>query len=284
MRRGAGIPGGRGPIPGRMASVLCLFLALGCARGGGPLPPGPGGPTGLEALPPSRPGPLAPEAAASYTVVGDSIAGDPGLEALVAPFRARMGEEIRQVIGEAEVPLAKALPEGTLGNFATDAMLWAARRATTEPVHMALTNNGGLRVPIAPGPITVGQMFELMPFENMLSVLTLSGAQVQELADELAGRRGEPIAGFSFRIVNSGEDRVARDLRVGGAPLDTLAEYRLVTNDYLANGGESLGPFLDPVGREDLPILLRDAFIAYVRERGVIRAEIEGRIRGGIGR
>jgi 2',3'-cyclic-nucleotide 2'-phosphodiesterase (5'-nucleotidase family) len=222
-------------------------------------------------------------AAVSHTVVGDSIEDDAALEALVAPFRKRMGEEIRQVIGEAAVLLAKSVPEGTLGNFATDAMLWAARRETAEPVHMALTNNGGLRIPIAPGPITVGQIFELMPFENMLTVLTLTGTQVQELADALASRRGEPIAGFTFRIELSGEDRVARDVLVDGAPLDPAKEYRLVTNDYMANGGENLSPLLNPVARKDLPVLLRDAFIGYVRERRVINVGIEGRITGGIG-
>jgi len=222
--------------------------------------------------------------AVGHTVVADSIADDPDLEGLIAPYRGRLGEEVRQVIGEAAVLLSKAVPEGTLGNFATDAMLWAARRESSEPVHMALTNNGGLRVPIAPGPITVGQMFELMPFENMLSVLTLTGAQVQELADALAARRGEPIAGFSLRIEASGDGYIARDVLVGGIPLDPAVEYRIVTNDYMANGGEDLEPLLRPVAREDLPILLRDSFIGYVRELGVVRAEIQGRITGGIGR
>ena len=225
-----------------------------------------------------------PEATIGYTVMADSIGDDPAMEALVAPFRERMGEEIRQVIGETAGPLAKAVPEGTLGNFATDAMLWAARQRMSEPVHMAMTNNGGLRIPIAPGPIRVGQMFELMPFENMLSVLTLTGAQVEELANQLATMRGEPIAGFTFRIERSGEGRVARDILVDGAPLDPTAEYRLVTNDYLANGGGDLTPLHNPLAREDLPVLLRDAFIEYVIEMGVIRAELEGRITGGIGR
>lgn len=168
----------------------------------------------------------APEIRITHTVVADSIREDREIESLVAPFRNRMGDEIRQVIGEAAVPLAKAIPEGTLGNFATDAMLWAARRQLAEPVHMAMTNNGGLRIPIAPGPITVGQMFELMPFENMLSVLTLSGAQIQELADQLAAMRGEPIAGFSFRIGAEGDGRVARDLLIDGAPVDPAADHR----------------------------------------------------------
>ena len=263
---------------------LPLPLALGCGGGGAPPPPAPAAsPPGAAATVGEEGGGL-PEASVTHTVVADSIAGDPAMEALVASFRERMGEEIRTVIGEATVLLAKSVPEGTLGNFATDAMLWAARRETRVPVHMAMTNNGGLRVPIAPGPITVGQMFELMPFENMLSVLTLTGTQVQELADALASLRGEPIAGFTFRIETAGEDRVARDVKIGGAPLDPAAEYRIVTNDYLANGGENLAPFLNPVAREDLPVLLRDAFIAYVRETGRIRAEIEGRITGGIGR
>jgi 2',3'-cyclic-nucleotide 2'-phosphodiesterase (5'-nucleotidase family) len=126
-------------------------------------------------------------------------------------------------------------------------------------------------------------MFELMPFENMLSVLTLSGAQVVEFANGLAYWRGEPVAGISFRIETVGGERVARNILIGGAPVELEAEYRMVTNDYLANGGEAPDPIHEPLARLDLPILLRDAFIDYVRERGVIHAELEGRITGGIG-
>jgi len=226
----------------------------------------------------------APEATVSFTVVAESIPGSLEIETLVASFRARMGEEIQEVIGETTDVLSKALPEGTLGNFATDAMLWAANQRVSEPVDMALTNNGGLRVPIGPGPITVGQMYELMPFENMLAVLVLSGSQVKELCNELAERRGEPIAGFSFRIEAEGDGRVAREIMVGGRPLEVESEYRLVTNDYMANGGESLSPLQSPVAREDLPVLLRDAFIDYLADRGVVQPKLEGRITGGIGR
>lgn len=226
---------------------------------------------------------LPPEMAVSFTVVADSIPEDRTMEALVAPFRERMGDEIQRVIGRAAVPLSKAVPEGTLGNFATDAMIWAARRHASGPVHMAMTNNGGLRVPIPPGPITVGHMFELMPFENMLSVLTLSGLQVVELANQIAAMRGEPIAGFSFLVAEEAGEWVAREIRVGGEPVDPRARYRLVTNDYLADGGGNLTPLHNPLAREDLPVLLRDAFIGYVRTVGVIDTELEGRIRGGIG-
>ena len=263
-----------------------LLLGVGCVAG--PVPsdspetPAPGEERSRAGPPQDRPAGTLP-VEVSFTVLADSIPADQEMESLVTPFRERMGEEIREVIGEAAVPLTEAVPEGTLGNFAADAMLWAARQHSAEPVHMAMTNNGGLRVPIAPGPITVELMFELMPFENLLSILTLSGEQVQVLADQIAGMRGEPIAGFSFRMEEEGEEWVARDVRVGGEPVDPRARYRLVTNDYLANGGGNLTPLHHPLEREDLPVLLRDAFIDFVREKGVIRVELEGRITGGIG-
>lgn len=266
-------------------ALALLFLTVGCARGHPPAgPPGLETPREAEAREDPPQGSPAPEPAlnVSFTVIADSIPEKGELERLVAPFRERMGEEIREVIGEAAVPLTEAVPEGTLGNFAADAILWMARRHSSIPIQMAMTNNGGLRVPIPPGPITVGLIFELMPFENRLSVLTLSGDQVQELANQIAGMRGEPIAGFSFRIQEVDGERVARDVRVDGAPVDPQARYRLVTNDYLANGGGNLTPLHHPLSREDLPILIRDALIEYVREVGVIDTELEGRITGGL--
>ena len=195
------------------------ILIFGCGGGANPpeLAPSPAEVPSEAAAPSSPAGNLAVlETPVSFSVVEGSIQDDPRIEAIVAPFRARMGAEIQQVIGEATGMLSKAVPEGTLGNFSTDAMLWAANARIPKPAHMALTNNGGLRVPIGPGPITIGQMYELMPFENMLSVLVLTGSQLQALCDQLAERRGEPIAGFSFRIEVEGGDRVARDIMVGG--------------------------------------------------------------------
>jgi 2',3'-cyclic-nucleotide 2'-phosphodiesterase (5'-nucleotidase family) len=210
--------------------------------------------------------------------MADSVADDPALEALVAPFRAGMGDRITEVIGEASGLLAKGWPEGTLGNFAADAILAAARSRFPETVHMAMANNGGLRVPIAPGPITVGKMFELMPFENMISVLSLTGTQVEALAQDIAARGGEPVAGFSFRIEMEGDDRVARDVLVGGESPDPAGVYHLATSDYLAGGGDEMATLASALDRVDLPILVRDGFIEFVREAGVIRPRIEGRI------
>jgi 2',3'-cyclic-nucleotide 2'-phosphodiesterase (5'-nucleotidase family) len=264
-----------------------LLLAMGCGGSAALSEPGtptPSGPPQREVGPAPTDVLVVVEAPVSFTVLEGSVEDDPEVEALVAPFRNRMGKEIQEQIGEATGMLTEAVPEGTLGNFATDAMLWAANRELDEPVHLALTNNGGLRIPIGPGPITIGQMYELMPFENMLSVLTLTGSQVKDLCDELALRRGAPISGFSFHITPEGEGWVASTILIAQEPLDPARQYLLVTNDYMANGGDSYSSLLNPVARRDLPVLVRDAFIDFVRHKRVIEPELEGRITGGIGR
>ena len=216
------------------------------------------------------------DAPTGFTAISDSLAPDPEIEALIAPFRQGMIERTSEVIGTAEVQLQKGGLESTLGNMSADAMLLVANKMVNTPIDMSLTNNGGLRVPIAKGPITVGKIFELMPFENMMVILTMSATQVDSLSQQLARRRGEPIAGFSFKI-NEATNR-AVDIMVDGMPLDQSRTYRLVTSDYLANGGGRLPALWQPVGREDLNMLLRDTFIEYIREKGTINPKPDGRI------
>ena len=224
-----------------------------------------------ESLPPYR---------VSYTVVSDSLPEDPALEALVAPYRARLQEQVAEVIGTAAAPLTKGQPEGTLGNMAAEAMLEAGQALEDvrgdAPVEMAVTNNGGLRIPLPAGPITVGLIYELMPFENTLAVLTLSGVQVDTLAQQIARVGGEPIAGFSFKIL--GDTHRAVDVQVQGRPLDHAARYRLVTSDYLAAGGGNMPVLWEPLARDPSPVLLRDAIIAYVRRHQTVDPVFDGRI------
>ncbi len=214
---------------------------------------------------------------AGFTAISDSLQPDSAVEAMIAPFRERLAAGISEEIGETTVHLQKGGLESGLGNMAADAMLSVANSIAATPVHMALTNNGGLRVSIAKGPITVGEIYELMPFENMMTVLELSSVQVDSLAQQLAAARGEPIAGFSFTIDEP--TRTAHDIMIGDAPLAADSTYRLVTSDYLANGGGRIAAIWQPLGREDLSMLLRDAFIEYIREKGTISPEVEGRIR-----
>lgn len=217
---------------------------------------------------------LAPRAyETTFVVVTDSLAPDDALEAQIRPYREDMQERVSEVIAHAATEISRAKPEGRLGNLTADAMLARANAEYADSVHMAITNNGGLRVPIGPGEITVGTVYELMPFENRLIILTMNGEQVDSLANQLATLGGEAIAGFSFSI----EGDRATELLVQGQPVRQDAIYRLVTSDFVADGGDRIIT-ITPLSRSALPVLLRDTFIDYFRELGTLEPRIEGRI------
>src|SRR5690606_12284314 len=118
-----------------------------------------------------------------------------------------------------------------------------------------------LRNPLPQGDITVGHIFELMPFENTISVLTLSGVQVQRMADQIAADGGEPVSGIRFRI-NNGK---ATDILVNYEPLNPDSTYLVATNNYMADRGGSIEALWNPIHRVDLDVLIRDAMIEYIR-------------------
>lgn len=219
------------------------------------------------------------EAPVRFTEMTDSIPPDPAIEALVVPYRDRLQEKIDEVIGQATGLLEKGSPEGPLGNMAADALRYSVNQVVDKPVDMALTNNGGLRVPINAGPITVGKIFELMPFENVTVVLEMNAVQIDSLAQQIARAFGEPIAGFSFTI--DPDNRTAHNILINGQAPAAGRLYRLATSDYLANGGGRLPALWDVREREELNLLLRDAFIQYIRDTGTIEPVMDGRISNG---
>jgi len=217
------------------------------------------------------------EAPVDFTEIGDSLEPAPDVEAMIAPYREQLQEQLGEVLGHAAGDFFKDDPEGTLDNLVADALLHGARALAGDTVHVALLNEGGIRVPVARGPILMRHAYELLPFENFVTVLSLSGDELERLADEIALTRGEPIAGWTMEL--DGDDAV--NVRVGGAPIDPGRVYRLATVDYLVNGGGTWTVLWDAGAndREDLPVLIRDVFVDYVQELGTVSPTLDGRIR-----
>jgi 2',3'-cyclic-nucleotide 2'-phosphodiesterase (5'-nucleotidase family) len=127
---------------------------------------------------------------------------------------------------------------------------------------MCILNNGGLRTALPKGEITRGKIFELMPFENELTVITLTGSNAMRMFEYLAGSGGAPVAGIKMGIDNGKPVHVY----LGTESFDSLKTYRVVTSDYLANGGDKYSFFKQPLAREDLGIKVRDAIIHFIEK------------------
>ena len=164
--------------------------------------------------------------------------------------------------------LEKGRPQSTLGNFVTDLCLNYA------DAHICVMNNGGLRTTINKGNIRRGKLYELMPFENELVVLELDENDYLGLLNYICKRGGEPFSGISITMKEDGE------IINYSQPVDFSKgeKVKVLTSDYLANGGDKMSFFQDKKQLK-VGIKLRDAIIDYCSNTDTIHAQLDGRLK-----
>ncbi|OFY63119.1 MAG: hypothetical protein A3H98_05825 [Bacteroidetes bacterium RIFCSPLOWO2_02_FULL_36_8] len=211
--------------------------------------------------------------------MNNEIKEDSAMVAHLQPYQKQVHEIMNEVIGFTEEELKKGFPESKLGNLLADIIYVKAGQYSKTKIDFSLINTGGIRVNLAKGNITVGAIFEIMPFENQIVVLTLDGSQVHELFDYMAKRGGIPVSHARYTIYNSG----AEDIFIGENPLDITKNYNLAISDYLADGGDDLLFLKNAKSRIDAGVKVRDAMLEFVREQTAegkkISAVLEGRVK-----
>jgi len=210
-----------------------------------------------------------------YYLTDVSLEPDSEIEEIIDPYRDQLNSKMNTIIGISETELTKAKPESTLGNFVADAILFAAKKRYEGTVDFSLPNYGGMRVPyIKAGEISLGNIFELMPFDNKLVIVHLDGALVKELLDHACNLGGWPISkGVEIKLDTLNKQH---EYKINGKSLDLKSKYAFCVSDYIANGGDNCS-FLKTKEREDLDLLFRDALIEYVREKKIISVNLEER-------
>lgn len=244
---------------GRTA-VSAVFLLAACQRG--PL-------TATAQLPPVTSQP-----------VSKTQPDDPQAAAFIKPYHDKVVSQMQEVLGTAPVALAKNPGESPLANFVADLQRQRASQVLGEAVPLGVMSNGGLRAPLPAGPVTLGNVFELMPFENELVVLDAPAEVVQQLFAYAASRR-MAVSGATYAVGPNGQPQ---DVRIGGQPFDPAQDrlYAIAISDYLAAGGDNMS-FLKTVTPRHTGILLRNAIADHIRaltKAGKpVEAKAEGRVR-----
>ncbi len=210
-----------------------------------------------------------------YYDIGPGIEDDEIMGEFIGPYLRDMARTMNRVLTVSEGPFEKSNPEGALGNLSADIVRYRATTEMRKRVDVSIMNNGGLRVSLPSGEITVGQIYELMPFENYIAVLRFTGAQLKQIADELASVNGEAVSGIRFRIDNG----KARDILVDSLAVDPDRHYWVATNNWMADGGGAAPTLWEPLERRNIDILIRDAIIEYLGGRESITPYLDQRIR-----
>jgi len=198
---------------------------------------------------------------------------DAAVTAIIKKYDDRIRGEFGRVVGETRVDLAKRPYESNLGNLVCDAM----RRATGSDV--AIQNNGGIRTTIPKGKITLEQVYMLLPFENNLMTMELTGSQIAGILEQNARTRGMlQVSGLKVVYdLTAPEGSRVKTLFIGGKPVEQTRSYRVTTNDFLAAGGDRFGIFREGKNAV-IGDSVRDAFLDYLREQSPVFPRTEGRI------
>ena len=211
------------------------------------------------------------------------VVPDAKIESVIVPYRITMMHEINEVLCHAKVPLYGGHPESPLTNFCADLLRIESdsvclKQFPSIHISISMVNRGGLRVPIPKGEVKVMDMFELMPFENKVVFLKISGTDLRRVIDHMASRGGDGVSGLKFGI----RKNIGINPEIEGKPLDDSRFYWLATSDYLANGGDGNVVLKGIQERVSSGVKLRDMFIEHLRKMGhlgiLIEANKDGRI------
>ncbi len=201
----------------------------------------------------------------------------PQMEAELLPYKASADSVMAPLLGQSRVGMSAGRPESLLGNWAADAMVWAANRSDSLPhADFGLMNVGGLRNNMPKGNVRRGDILLISPFINRLAICELTGDVVMELLENIASVGGEAVSS-EVRMAISKDHKLV-SATIGGEPVDRSRTYRLATIDYLAEGNDKMTALKKSSSVLVTPLLASDVMMECVREHGTIDSRIEGRV------
>ena len=191
--------------------------------------------------------------------------------AIITPYQNGIESQMNEVLCVSEMEMNKGKPESLLGNFVTDLCLNYA------DAHVCVMNTGGLRSTLQKGNITRGDIYTLMPFENELVVLELDIESFKGLVDYITKRGGEPFSGMTLKASSKGYDIEEVSRMEDFFDFNKGDKIRVLTSDYLANGGDKMWFFKD---KEQIKvgIKLRDAIIDHCSKSDTISSKLDNRL------
>ncbi|MBM3988958.1 MAG: bifunctional metallophosphatase/5'-nucleotidase [Planctomycetes bacterium] len=206
---------------------------------------------------------------------------DAEVERRCAELVRRAEVDMQREVGELATPLkAGRGPFSTLaGNWVAD--LVRERMGAEVGIH----NRGGTRAEIDAGPVTVREVFEMLPFDNDVVLLEVLGADLENVvrgAIEGTVHSGLDYSGLRVFVRSRKEDGATRlefvRIEIGGLPLDPQKTYKVALNSFLAGGGDGYKEFARSRKLAQDPILLRELAEAAFVGAGRIEPQLEARI------
>jgi len=229
---------------------------------------------------------------AHNVIVTRNVAKDPNETAIISKYDTLSGPIANRVVGSQSADMTRLVSatgnqESPLGDVIADAQLASTSGTDFGAAVVAFMNPGGIRADLtcsvvcsaaSPAPVTYNQLFTVQPFNNVMTVKTMTGDMIRRLLEQQftviapAIRLLQVSHGFTYTYDMTrptGSKVVPGTIKINNVPIDPLASYRVAMNNFLASGGDGFTVFnegTNPLGGEiDL-----DALVNYFQHNSPV--------------
>ena len=185
---------------------------------------------------------------------------DASFSSIIEDYAAEVKEKMDVKLGYAPYTISRGTPESALGNLTADGLIWMAKKFHNKTADVAIYNSGGVRANISKGNVTLGDVYAVYPFDNVLSLVTIKGSKLKELLKKVPGSL---YVNAGVKIVKSGSSITT--MTVGGKTINDNQNYTVATIDYISDNDAYTSIFENYIDREDSVEIIRDYFGEYFK-------------------
>lgn len=224
---------------------------------------------------------------------------DAAMQAIIEQYRAPLDTVANELIGETKVDFrgrhAAEAKVHSMGNLTADIILAHTKGSKA---NAAIVNRGGMRADLSAGHVRYSDINAVLPFDNTVMVVEVTGAELLEAMDVAVSEAGGKSAGAFPHVSHNMQIRYCRtddcdnplltggritDLEIDGKDVQDAERYRIATNDYLTKGGDFYTVFKIACARDtgycnDTGSLLRDVVADWIRSHSPVGAVSQDRV------
>ena len=213
--------------------------------------------------------------------VDSTFTSEKAISQFIEPYKKHLNATLDSTLAYNPAFLSKN--EGDLntaiGNLMADAVFIQAnptfKKKTGKDIDIVLLNHGGIRSEIPQGNVTTRTAYQIMPFENEIVIVELTGKKLKEMLKYLEkAKTAHPVSGIE--IVADKNYKIEK-ATIKGREIEDNKTYFVATSDYLSGGGDNMNFFKDPVNIYGADYKIRNAMIDYFSKIDTIKSKIDNR-------
>ena len=189
---------------------------------------------------------------------------DPKLVSYMERHKARLDKKMNEVIGHCDVTMNVQAPQSPLSDLLTELLLKDGPAAMKqEACDLSILNFGGIRTNLQAGDVTVGDIFKISPFDNYLVIVTVKGGELKKAVSRF---RLDALMAASAGLNVSYKNNVPYRIMIQGKELQDDAMYRLITLNFIAEGGDNILTGIKYENTDYSMLIFRDFLIDEVKK------------------